>query len=166
MQIEQALAPPVGFRKAIPLLVKLKVVLRQNGKCTHCNAQLGELDGLEFDHVPALQLRIWCEETKDTIPPVNSVEHIEAKHSDCHDVKTYGSKATGRGSDITEIARTKRLNRETEEFRRRILAKTEGDDLPPSSKKKHRWPKRKFASRGRRAEEPERNQPVSEPGDE
>ena len=145
MQIETVSAPPPGFRKTIPLLVKLEVVLAQDGCCTSCKQRLGELTGLEFDHVPALQLRIWCEETKDTIPPANSAKHIEAKHADCHAAKTFGSKATGRGSDITEIARVKRLTRKEQEFRQRLLTKSDGVE-EPERKKKYRWPKRKFRS--------------------
>jgi len=146
------LAPPPGFRKAIPDKVKLKVVIRQGGACASCNEKLGKLEDTQFDHVPALQLRCWDPEAKDTVPPANDPEHIFAKHVDCHAAKTFGSKASKRGADVTEIARTKRIARETEEFRRRMLAKlmdpNEVAEEPPKRAKK-KWPSRPFPKRGK-----------------
>jgi hypothetical protein len=52
-----ALAPPPGFRKAIPDKVKLEVVIRQHSICAACGEKLGKLVDTEFDHVPAVQLR-------------------------------------------------------------------------------------------------------------
>lgn len=142
--------PPKGFRKKIPDLVKLKVVLRQNGKCATCGEPLGHLEVTEFDHVPAIQLRIWCEETRDTVPPSNDESSIFAKHDDCHAAKTFGTKATKRGADVTEIARTKRIAKDTEDFRRKMLAKTDPDAAPePERKPKKKWPSRPFPSRRR-----------------
>src|SRR5437879_6518273 len=129
------LAPPPGFRKAIPDKVKLKVVIRQGGACASCNEKLGKLEDTQFDHVPALQLRCWDPEAKDTVPPANDPEHIFAKHVDCHAAKTFGSKASKRGADVTEIARTKRIAKDTDEFRRRMLAKTDPSlEVEPSRK--------------------------------
>jgi hypothetical protein len=149
MQRELPKGPPIGWRKAIPVLVKLKVVVRQDSRCTTCGERLGQVEDTEFDHIPALQLRIWCDETKDTIPPANDESSIFAKHSDCHAVKTFGTKTTKRGADVTEIARTKRIAKETEEFRRRMLAK--GDPDAPSEevrKPKKKWPSRPFPKKG------------------
>ena len=117
------LAPPPGFRKAIPDKVKLEVVIQQHSLCATCGERLGKLADTQFDHVPAVQLRCWDPEAKDTIPPSNDKGHIFAKHVDCHAQKTFGSKASKRGADVTEIARTKRIAKDTEDFRRRMLAK-------------------------------------------
>lgn len=149
MFAELPIAPPKGFRKAIPVLVKLQVVLRQDSLCATCRERLGKLDDVQFDHVPAVQLRCWDPEAKDTIPPSNDVEHIFAKHIDCHAAKTFGSKASKRGADVTEIARTKRISKETEAFRQRILAKSDPEVEPPPDRKKTRWPKRPFPKRGK-----------------
>ena len=150
MFAELPLAPPKGFRKAIPDLVKLKVVLRQNSLCPTCGERLGRLEDTQFDHVPALQLRCWDPEAKNTIPPANDVESIFAKHTDCHAAKTFGSKASKRGADVTEIARTKRISRDTEDFRKRMLAKVDPDAPPPVERKgKKKWPKRPFPKRGK-----------------
>ena len=146
---ELPLAPPPGFRKAIPDKVKLKVVIRQSGACATCREKLGKLEATQFDHVPAVQLRCWDPEAKDTIPPSNDEEHIFAKHVDCHAEKTFGSKASKRGADVTEIARTKRIAKETEEFRRRMLQKLIDPEEPEErpKKTKRQWPSRPFPKR-------------------
>jgi nitrate/TMAO reductase-like tetraheme cytochrome c subunit len=147
MQREFAEGPPKGFRKAIPVLVKLDVVIRQEGLCKHCGKKLGQLKDTEFDHVPALQRRGWNPEQEDTIPPANDPEAIEAKHADCHLVKTTGrkgeSKLSAFGGDIAEIAKTKRLRKKEEAFRAKLLAKATGEEPEQKPKKKYRWPKQK-----------------------
>ena len=154
------LAPPPGFRKAIPVTVKLRVVIRQDSKCSSCGERLGKLDDTEFDHIPAVQLRCWDPEAKDTVPPSNDETHIFAKHVDCHAAKTFGSKASKRGADVTEIARTKRIAKDTEDFRRRMLAKTDPSiEVEPSSKQpKRAWPKRSFPKRGKNESSRSRDQ--------
>lgn len=149
MQRELVLGPPPGFRKAIPALLKLEVVLLQRAKCAKCGTRFGTLAETQFDHVPAIQLRIWDPVAKDTVPPSNSILHIEAKHVDCHAIKTFGTKATKRGADVTEIARLKRLTKGQEEFRRRILAKSDPDTSAdqPKAKPKKQWPSRPFPNR-------------------
>jgi hypothetical protein len=140
--------PPPGWRKAIPDRVKLQVVIRQDGKCATCGERLAAVEVTQFDHIPAVQLRIWDPEVKDTIPPSNDEGHIFAKHTDCHAAKTFGSKASKRGADVTEIARTKRIAKETEAFRRRMLAKSEPDvEIEQPKRTKKKWPKRSFPSR-------------------
>ena len=71
MHPELPLAPPPGFRKAIPDKVKLRVVIRQGGNCATCREKLGKLEDTQFDHVPAVQLRCWDPGAKDTVPPSN-----------------------------------------------------------------------------------------------
>lgn len=137
--------PPPGFRKAIPVLVKLKAVIRQHSLCASCGERLGLLEQTQFDHVPALQLRCWDPDERDTVPPSNDEEHIFAKHVDCHAEKTFGAKGSSkRGSDITEIARTKRIAKDTEEFRRRILAKSDPTIEIKPKKQKRKWGSRPF----------------------
>ena len=99
MFAELPLAPPKGFRKAIPDLVKLKVVLRQDSLCATCGERLGKLDDTQFDHVPAVQLRCWDPEAKDTIPPSNDVEsHLRKTHRlpRCQDLRVEGIEARRR----------------------------------------------------------------------
>ena len=151
MQTTLPAAPPPGFRKAIPVTVKLQVVIRQHSLCAKCGERLGKLDDTQFDHIPAVQLRCWDDEAKDTTPRSNDPEFIFAKHTDCHAKKTFGSSEELTRGDVTEIARTKRIAKDTEEFRRRMLAKLDPDvevDTPPRRPKK-KWPSRPFPKRGK-----------------
>jgi len=148
-------APPVGFRKAIPVTVRLDVVIRLEGRCKACGERLGKLADTEFDHVPALQLRGWDVEAGDTIPPANDPEHIQAKHVDCHKAKTTGrkgeSKLNALHGDTAEIAKLRRVTKSEIEFRRRLLAKGEPEtDADERPKPKSRWPKRPFNRGGKR----------------
>lgn len=148
MDSELPQGPPAGFRKTIPVLVKLQVVIRQNSRCTACGEHLGRLEDAEFDHVPAIQLRCWDADEKDTIPKSNDPEFIFAKHVRCHAEKTFGRVGgSKRGSDVTEIARTKRIAKDTLEFRRKMLAKSDPSVGPPEPKRKKRWPSRPFPKR-------------------
>jgi hypothetical protein len=152
MNLELPLAPPPGFRKAIADRVKLKVVIRQGGNCATCGEKLGKLEDTQFDHVPAVQLRCWDPVAKDTVPPSNDKDHIFAKHVDCHAQKTFGSKASKRGADVTEIARTKRIAKETADFRRRMLSKLVDPEIqvePSNKRPKKQWPSRPFSRRGK-----------------
>jgi hypothetical protein len=144
------LAPPPGFRKAIPVTVKLEVVIRQHSLCTKCGERLGKVADTQFDHVPAIQLRCWDADAKDTTPRANDPEYIQAKHTDCHAKKTFGSRDELTRGDVQEIARTKRVARETEEFRRRMLAKVDPNvEAPAPPRQKKQWPKRPFDKRGK-----------------
>ncbi|WP_051346254.1 hypothetical protein [Bradyrhizobium sp. th.b2] len=153
MQAVLDLAPPPGFRKAIPVTVKLEVVIRQHSLCTSCGERLGKLVDTQFDHVPAIQLRCWDAEAKDVTPRSNDPEFIFAKHVDCHAKKTFGSSEELTRGDVTEIARTKRIAKDTEEFRRRMLAKVDPDvETPEPRRRKTTWPKRPFPKRGKNGE--------------
>lgn len=144
-------APPKGFRKPIPVLVKLDVVIRQDGKCKTCGERLGTLSNTQFDHVPAIQLRGWDDEARDTSPRSNDPDAIEAKHTDCHKAKTTGRKGESKlnavNGDTTLIAKQRRLEKQEEEFRRRLLTKNDVDE-PPEQTRKYRWPKRPIRSGG------------------
>lgn len=142
-------APPKGFRKEIPCHVKVDLVLRQGGLCQTCGEALGASSATQYDHVPAIQLRAYDPEAKDTIPASNDIEHLHAKHKDCHLAKTTGRKGESKlnavHGDVAEIARLKRLTADQEAFQRRILSKGEPkEEGVDSGKKKSRWGKRPF----------------------
>lgn len=122
-------APPKGYRRKIPDRVKLAVALKQLGIT---------VTEIQWDHDPPLQLRVW--DGTDTVPPANDPNHIRILLISDHRKKTSGgpAKATGRGSDQTEIARTRRLSKRQEEFRSTLLAKEPGVRTAP----KKSWPKR------------------------
>lgn len=132
-------------RKAIPMRVKLAVLASQ-ARCAVCGEKLGSLADLQFDHRPPLVAREWNAEAGDYIPPQNDPEAMQAVHSDCHLYRTTGRKpgATKKTSlgDMGEAAKSRRIQEQQEAFRRRLLAKDQGESKPPS-----RWPKRKMQSR-------------------
>lgn len=143
-------APPKGFRPAIPMGLKGDLLIVQEGKCKRCGQSLGSWKDTQFDHNPALQARLWCSETKNTIPPANDPDHIEAVHVECHKVKTTGrhgeSRLSIRRGDAQEIAKTRRLERRRiEEAQRRLLAPSERQ--PERAKPKAKIPSRPFQKR-------------------
>lgn len=144
-------APPKGFRKDIPCHVKVDLVLRQSGLCHTCGELLAASAETQFDHVPAVQLRAYDPEAKDTIPASNSIDHLHAKHKDCHLAKTTGRKGESKlnavHGDVAEIARLRRLTTEQEAFRRRMLTKgVPSEEVEQKPKPKSRWATRKFST--------------------
>ena len=135
---QPAAAPPKGFRKAIPLKTKVESLLFSLGLTA---------GGIEWDHDPPLAMRTWDPLAQDTIPPANDPRFIVARPIEHHRAKTSGpkTKASGRGSDQTEIARTHHLAEAQESFRRAILNKQSG----AARTAKSRWPKRKMQSRSK-----------------
>ncbi|WP_293857376.1 hypothetical protein [uncultured Alsobacter sp.] len=137
-------------RKAIPTVVKLQVVLAQDGKCRACGERLGDLAGLNFDHRPPLVSRPWLAETCDYDPPQNDPAHIEALHVDCHAARTFGpggeKRITTRGGDIHEYRRADRISNKHAEFQRRLLEPDQPDPAP-RKKAKRKIPSRPFPSR-------------------
>jgi len=115
-------------RPAIPMRIRLDVVIRQEGKCAcGCGQKLGTLDETEFDHVPALAFRDFDEMTGEFDPPANDPTRIFAKRAECHRKKTSGTKATSAGSDIHMLAKIDR-----------ITGRTKGNP-------KREWPKQTMA---------------------
>lgn len=100
-------------RKAIPDAVKLRAVLRVEGRCKQCGERLGDLSGLQFDHRPALVNRPVNEDGTDYVPAQLDAEYIEPLHLDCHDQRTNGpggeKRITTAGSDKHVAAKTRRL---------------------------------------------------------
>lgn len=121
-------------RRKPTTLDKLKVMVAQ-ARCPRCKGKLGTLAETEFDHVHPLALG-----------GADDITNLVAVHVDCHAVKTRGSGATTAGSDIGNIAKTKRLAEKTREFeqnRRKILAPTKTESTR-DQKPKYKWPKRPF----------------------
>lgn len=102
----QVLGPPVKWRpRALTTKEMLEIVVRQHGK-EPGGERLNPLDGVQFDHDPALQRRRWNPNTLDTIPPSCALEFIVALNKPTHDVKTAKV-------DVPEIAKLKRLEGRT-----------------------------------------------------
>lgn len=122
-------------RKTIPDRVKLIVTLRELGLT---------IEQVNFDHHPMLEMRPIDEETGETIPPANDPDGIRLLLITDHKRKTFGpggeKRITTAGGDIHALAHTRRLTKNQEEFRRRLLAKDSGEPVQRKSK----WPKRPF----------------------
>lgn len=117
------LGPPERWRpRPLTIKEKLEIVIRQGGK-EPGGAKLQALEGIEFDHQPALQRRRWNPDAQDTIPPACSLDHIVALNKPTHAAKTAKQ-------DVPEIAKTKRLEGKTGQ-----------------AKPKRKWPKRPLRTR-------------------
>jgi 5-methylcytosine-specific restriction endonuclease McrA len=106
---------------------KLEILIRQS-VCPLCGERLGKLEDVDFDHVHPLALG----------GSDNDNGNFQALHRSCHRVKTSGTKATSAGSDIHEIAKTKRLDKKNAEFMRLISSRECGSKRAPKGKIKSR----------------------------
>ena len=128
-------------RPYVPLKVKLDAALIQLGL---------DPKTTQLDHRPALARR---ERTEDGgyIPDANDPRYLEWVDPDEHKRRTFGNGATTRGSDIGEIAKTRRLTLNQEAVRRRMLAKEPGNPPPKSGKiRSRKFQTRQQPSRGKR----------------
>jgi hypothetical protein len=112
-------------RKHIPIGVKLHAALLLLG---FTDDEI--VGGVEWDHAPALALRIVDPVTGEMSPHPNDPRYIQPLRQAAHDLKTFGRPATTAGSDIGNAAKLKRIEREQADFRARILAKQPGQKRP------------------------------------
>lgn len=138
MHREMAPSPPKGFRPRIPVSTKLAVALRHLG--------FSDTD-IQWDHAPPLQLRGWDEEKQDTVPPANDPEFIQILPKEDHAKKTHGRKGESPlsrvGGDTSEVAKLRRITKDTIEFRRRLLSREDGTEPSPTPRKR-KIPSRPF----------------------
>lgn len=120
-------------RKSIPVGVKLQAALLLLGF-----TEDEITGGLEWDHQPALALRIVDPQTGELVPHPNDPRYLRPLRKAEHAVKTRGSGATTAGTDVGNASKVKRIEKDPsggEEFRRRLLAIKRGDEPPPSKRK-------------------------------
>lgn len=121
------LGPPANWRpRSLTIKEKLEIVVRQGGREPGGERLLPMMEGVEFDHQPALQRRRWIPEIQDTMPGSCDLNYIVALNKGTHGVKTAKV-------DQREIAKTKRLEGRT------------GQGKP-----KRRWPSKQIANGKRR----------------
>lgn len=101
-------------------------------------------DDVDFDHQPSLAMRPVDPETGDTIPPANDWRFIVPLSRSAHKSKTFGSHVP-LSSDVAQISKLKRVEKDEAAFRARLLAKDAGE--PPAPKKSKSWPKRQLQGR-------------------
>lgn len=101
----------------------------------HCLGLLGE--EIEWQHDPPIQLRIWNEEKQDTEPSAYDPRYLTPM------LKAEHRKVTAK-VDIPQIAKTKRMSEDQNEFRRKILSRECGEKRKPKGKIPTRgFPKRR-----------------------
>lgn len=110
-------------RRSLSLKDKLEVMVKQ-AICPACGERLGDLDGLDWDHIHPLALG----------GSDNDNGNFQVLHRSCHRKKTSGTKATSAGSDIHEIAKTKRLTKDHNEFVSKLLSRECGEKREKSNK--------------------------------
>lgn len=108
----KVLGPPENWRpRALTTKEKLEVVVAQHGK-EPGGARLNPLDGIQFDHNPALQRRRWDPVAGDTVPASCDLRYIVALNKPTHAEKTAKE-------DQPEIAKLKRLEGRTGQKKRK-----------------------------------------------
>jgi hypothetical protein len=131
MPREKVPGPPVKWRpRDLTMREKLEIVVRQKGFEPDGRTRLRPLeDGVQFDHVPALQRRRWDPETEDTIPPACDLAYIVALNKATHAVKTAKS-------DVPEIAKTRRLEKKRQ---------TAAAGIEPARTERNGWERKRTA---------------------
>jgi hypothetical protein len=110
--------PPPGWRKPIPLAVKLQVIVNQRGLAP-TGEQLDALNaGIEFDHRPCLSEREYNAERDETIPAANDPAFIVALSAAVHHSLS--------GNDNVRIRKVARLRKREVEYRETLLRKQPG----------------------------------------
>jgi hypothetical protein len=125
-------------RKHIPVGVKLHSCLLLLG---YTEEEI--LNGIDWDHFPALSLRVVDSETGLLVPAANDPRYIRPLRKAEHAVKTFGSGATTAGSDIGNAYKLKRLEKKTAEFNAMLAEKYAGE----REKRRSKWAKRPFPKR-------------------
>ena len=124
-------------RKSIPLSVKLAVALDEVRRLRGLPADTN----FHFDHIPALALRPWDEDTQDTIPPANDPNALQLLTETEHSRKTNGNAATTAGSDKNRIAKQDRREGRTKTGPKRKIP-SRPNPWPPKGSQK--FPKQRF----------------------
>lgn len=112
-------------RRHITLSDKVAILTRQ-ARCGICGGIFLDFDKIQYDHIVALG-----------IGGADDVSNLHAVHEQpCHANKTHGpsTKSHGRGTDTTEAARVKRISKDVEAFRSRLLAKGTDEYVRPTGK--------------------------------
>ena len=90
--------PPPGWRKPMPITIKLQVIVNQRGLAPNGEPLDAQYVGIHFDHRPPLHERLYDPERDDTVPAANDIGFIVALPTPDHqDIS---------GKDVTRIRKT------------------------------------------------------------
>lgn len=115
---EMVLTPPVGWRKPIPLSVKLQVIIEQRGLAPDKTPLDALSVGVHFDHRPPLHEREYDPVADETVPPANDHRFIVALPTPLHRMIS--------GIDVRRIRKTERQRKAETSFQNALLAKEPG----------------------------------------
>lgn len=110
--------PPPGWRKAMPMAVKLQVIINQHGRAPDGSLLDAIGEGIEFDHRPCLADRPYDESRDETIPPANDPAFIVALPAAAHHQQT--------GADLKRMGKEARLAERQAAFREMLERKVAG----------------------------------------
>jgi hypothetical protein len=120
---ELILTPPPGWRKPIPVAVKLQVIVNQRGLAPSGEPLDAVRAGIEFDHRPCLSEREYDAERDETIPAANDPAFIVALPTALHHSLS--------GNDNVRIRKIARLRKTELEFRETLVRKMPGQKRGP-----------------------------------
>ena len=119
--LEDVPRPPKGWRKPIPLAVKLQVIVNQRGLAPDGTLLDAILVGIQFDHRPPLHERVYDIQRDETVPPANDINCILALPLPVHRALS--------GKDLSRMRKTERQRSLENDFRERLTRKLQGEKL-------------------------------------
>lgn len=130
---------------------KHRPVSVERDACLHALGLLGQ--EIEWNHVPPLALREKLFDANGVhvgyYPDENDPRYLVPMPKADHRAATNGKPHDASGGDIHKIAKAKRLERQTEEFRARLMAKAIKADVKEAFRRS-RWPSRPFRNKAKR----------------
>ena len=119
------LRPPLGWRKSIPLAIKLQVVVNQGGKAPDGTPLDAITIGIHFDHRPPLHERIYDPDLDETVPAANDIRFIIALPVPAHRALS--------ARDLTRMSKTERQRAAEEKFQKCVSTRVTGQKRKVSS---------------------------------
>lgn len=112
--------------------------------CLNALGLLGK--NINYDHRPPLSHRPYDAATGLYTPDENDPKYLFPVLAEENKRLADGDPAKPLSGDTSIAAKLKRISKDQDQFRARLLAKDTGDD-PPPQKRKRLWPRRRFYRR-------------------
>jgi hypothetical protein len=115
---EEVLRPPTGWRKAIPIALKLQVICNQKGLAPDGTPLDAIFVGIHFDHRPPLHERVYDPDRDETVPAANDINFIVALPIPIHrDISSQ---------DVSRMSKTERQRLREVSFQERLQRRVAG----------------------------------------
>ncbi|MER9196482.1 hypothetical protein NKI13_24900 [Mesorhizobium australicum] len=115
---DEVLRPPKGWRKSIPLAVKLQVIVNQRGKAPDGTPLDAIFVRIHFDHRPPLHERAYDPDHDETVPAANDIAFIVALPVPVHREMS--------AQDVSRMSKTERQRMLEVNFRERLQRRSPG----------------------------------------